>query len=84
MGTHNSKIKCSQSGCEEKAVFLYTWPSRDQAGICLICSQKLLLVAKVLDLYIQLLPISTPELLDKDTVIGPEYSIGLEDLGGLV
>lgn len=48
---------CSQNGCEARAAFSYTWPGKDEAGICADHALKLRNVAYALGLYLQLIPI---------------------------
>lgn len=48
---------CNQQDCGEQADFLFTWPGRDQDGICEFHSAKLRTVAHAMGLHLQLIPI---------------------------
>jgi hypothetical protein len=50
-------MKCHQTGCEYMAAYRYTWPGRDEAGVCLLHAAKLEQVAAVMDLHLQLIPV---------------------------
>ena len=51
---------CAQRDCDEPTAFLYTWPGRDQAGVCVGHSGYLQRVAEAMDLHLQLLPFAAP------------------------
>lgn len=50
-------MKCNQQTCDKEADFLFTWPGKDQAGICEICAHRLESIAKAMGLHVQLIPI---------------------------
>ena len=52
---------CNQNGCDRPAAFRFTWPGKDEAGICLAHSVALENVASAMGFHIQLIP------LDKDS-----------------
>ena len=54
------KYQCNQKGCEEKAAYRFTWPGRDEAGICEKHSGQLRGIANAMGLHVQL--IELPEL----------------------
>lgn len=49
---------CNQHGCDLPATFRFTWPGRDEAGICHAHAPKLRGVAEALGLHLQLIPLS--------------------------
>lgn len=51
-------MKCNQAGCENKAAYRFTWPGRDEAGICEQHSTKLRGVAHAMGMHVQLIPLS--------------------------
>jgi hypothetical protein len=46
--------ECSQSGCDRPPVVRYTWPGKDEAGICAEHLPKLQAVAKAMGLHLQI------------------------------
>ena len=50
-------MKCNQHDCNEDAAFLFTWPGKDQIGICQDHSGKLKGIAAAMGLHLQLIPI---------------------------
>lgn len=52
--------ECSQKDCDSPANFRFTWPGRDEAGICLPCAIKMQAVIGAMGLYVQMIPL-TPE-----------------------
>ena len=50
-------LRCNQQGCGEPALYWYTWPGRDQAGICLSHSSWLRSVADAIGMPLQLIPV---------------------------
>lgn len=57
VATPDPIVTCSQNGCTTRSVARYTWPGRDEAGICAEHLPKLQGVAKALGLYLQIIPI---------------------------
>lgn len=51
-------MKCNQAGCEKLAAFLYTWPGKDQAGICEEHAPKARGIAEAMGLYLQMIPVT--------------------------
>lgn len=49
------KIKCGQLNCDKDADFLFTWPGRDQAGVCGEHSIKLVNIASAIGVHLQLI-----------------------------
>lgn len=54
-------MNCNQRDCAERAAYVFTWPGKDQAGICAKHVGKLREVADALGLYLQI--IALPEVL---------------------
>lgn len=54
-------MKCNQHDCNDEAEFLFTWPGKDQQGICGLHSIKLASIAGAMGLHLQLIPIPEPE-----------------------
>ncbi len=54
-------MKCNQDECDREANYLFTWPGKDQKGICGQCSYKLTQIADALGMYVQLIPIEEPQ-----------------------
>ena len=52
--------QCNQAGCEQPAAFRFTWPGRDEAGICTEHERKMRGVAAAMGLYVQTIPIHSP------------------------
>ena len=50
-------MKCNQHGCENPAAFRFTWPGRDEAGICEAHAPKLRNIAAAIGCYVQLIPL---------------------------
>jgi len=48
---------CNQVGCGQPAVFRFTWPGRDEAGICADHAKRLEGVAAAMGCYVQLIPL---------------------------
>ena len=55
---------CNQNGCEAPAVARFTWPGRDEAGICAEHLPKLRGVASAMGLHLQI--ISLPEAIGQE------------------
>ncbi len=51
--------RCNQSGCEHEPAYRFTWPGRDEEGICEMHAAKLTGVARAMGLYVQLIPLET-------------------------
>ena len=49
--------RCSQTGCDRKAAFLFTWPGNDQKGIFITHGLYAKQVADAMQFHLQLLPI---------------------------
>ena len=56
-----SDLKCNQESCEETAAFRFTWPGRDEAGICIFHARQIQDVAKAMGLHLQLHPVHLTE-----------------------
>jgi hypothetical protein len=54
-------MRCSQNGCEFRPVFRYTWPGRDEAGVCGVHAVRLAAVAAAMGLHLQLIPLDDAE-----------------------
>ena len=54
-------MKCNQQDCDNVAAFRFTWPGRDEAGICAEHAPKLSGVAATMGLYMQLIPLFDDE-----------------------
>lgn len=50
--------RCNQKDCDAPAAFRFTWPGRDEAGICEEHVGKLRAVADAVGLYLQLIPLA--------------------------
>ena len=48
---------CNQSNCGIAAAFRFTWPGRDEAGICWGHAPKLKATADAMGMHLQLIPI---------------------------
>jgi hypothetical protein len=51
-------MKCNQDGCGDDAAFRFTWPGKDEAGICKAHAPKLMGVAEAMGMYVQLIPLA--------------------------
>ena len=54
--------KCNQSGCDRPAAHRFTWPGRDEAGICEHHVAKLRAVAAAMGFSLQIIKLETDEL----------------------
>jgi len=52
---------CNQKGCGELAVYRFTWPGQNEAGVCERHSKAVTNVANAMGCYIQLIPLDTQE-----------------------
>lgn len=50
-----SIAECNQSGCDAPAAFRFTWPGRDEAGICAFHAFALCRVADAMSLPVQII-----------------------------
>lgn len=50
-------MKCNQVDCENPAAFRFTWPGRDEAGICVQHEPKLRGISFAMGLHLQIIPI---------------------------
>jgi hypothetical protein len=53
-------VKCNQSDCLSEAAHRFTWPGRDEEGICEAHLPKLKQVVANLDMHLQIRPIERP------------------------
>lgn len=49
---------CAQRGCESRAAYRYTWPGRDEAGVCVGHETGLRALAASMGLPLQLIPLA--------------------------
>lgn len=68
---------CNQKNCTNTAAFRFTWPGRDEAGICDTCAPKLRGVAEALGLPLQLIPLGVIAD-DLDSEVTPEHRAAVE------
>lgn len=54
-------MTCKQTGCEQPALFRYTWPGKDESHCCVIHAVHLKSVAKAIGLHLQLIPLTVEE-----------------------
>ena len=59
MGTQSATEQCG-----EHATLRYTWPGKDEAVICIECAEKLMGVANAIGLHLQLIPITSRDVVD--------------------
>lgn len=50
-------MKCNQQDCDNVAAFRFTWPGRDEAGICTKHVAKLRSMVNTLRMHLQLIPV---------------------------
>lgn len=74
---------CGQAGCTELAIALYTWPGRDQAGVCAMHVDKLEAVAHGLGMRVQLLPLEGAPVSDYERLRVLEYMGSSDPAKGL-
>jgi len=55
--------ECSQPDCDSPAAFRYTWPGRDEARVCLMCSARVSALASWLSLHLQFIPLTADDYL---------------------
>ena len=51
------ELQCNQVGCKQPAAFRFTWPGRDEAGICAEHESRLRSVAEALGFPLQIIPL---------------------------
>ena len=51
-------MKCNQDNCTNKAHYRFTWPGKDEAGICKDHAVKLEAIASSIGLHLQLVPLA--------------------------
>lgn len=54
---NNCEVLCSQRDCGQPATALFTWPGKDETGICEQHLPKLRAIATGLGMYLQVKPI---------------------------
>ena len=54
---------CKQAGCQELAVYRFTWPGRDESFICAKHKPKLISIATAMGLHLQVVALRPEELL---------------------
>ena len=55
-------MTCNQDKCSEPAAFRFTWPGRDEAGICATHAPRMRAITQAMGLYVQLIPLAaSPE-----------------------
>lgn len=52
---------CNQQGCENKAAYRFTWPGRDEAGICEDHVEWLEKVVDAMGFPLQVIPLEPQE-----------------------
>lgn len=50
--------------CQQKAIFRYTWPGRNESFICLEHAKRLLDIAHAMSFYVQVIPLLGDEVLE--------------------
>lgn len=50
-------MKCNQQNCDNEAKYRFTWPGRDEAGICVEHAPKLRGLANAMGMHLQLIQI---------------------------
>lgn len=53
----NTLAGCNQDGCPNRAAYRFTWPGRDEAGICAIHAEKAKVISNAMGFHLQLIPI---------------------------
>jgi hypothetical protein len=51
--TPDTKLKCNQKDCVHDAVYRYTWPGHDEAGICELHRAKAQAIANAIGMHLQ-------------------------------
>lgn len=62
-----TELKCNQKDpeCNAPAAFRFTWPGRDEAGICIVHAVQLRNIAQAMGLYVQLIPLTAEDYLQR-------------------
>lgn len=55
-------MKCNQKNCENEAAFKFTWPGKDEAGICANCLPMVRNLANAIGMYLQIRPLTVEDL----------------------
>lgn len=50
---------CNQTMCERPAAFRFTWPGRDEAGICEVHGPNMKDIAEAMGMHVRLIPLSS-------------------------
>lgn len=53
---------CNQVGCGKPSAYRYTWPGKDEAGICADCAPMVRNISAAMCCHIQLIPLPVEEL----------------------
>ena len=51
-------VLCNQTDCDEIAIYRFTWPGKDEAGICALHARKLRGVAAAIGLHVEMIPLT--------------------------
>lgn len=51
--------KCNQTECDEPAAYRYTWPEKDEAGICEKHVDWLKQIVLAMELHLQIIPLDS-------------------------
>ncbi len=55
--------KCNQDKCDSPPMFRFTWPGRDEAGICAIHAIRAKQVAEAMGLHLQMIQLTPDEMM---------------------
>jgi hypothetical protein len=64
--------ECNQKGCENPAAFRFTWPGKDEAGICAIHAVKMQGITRAMGLYVQTIPLTVDDYIRPAPPADPE------------
>ena len=53
--------RCGQEGCNNRAAYRYTWPGKDEDGICEDHVEQVRAAAAAMSFHLQILPLPSPD-----------------------
>ena len=55
--------ECNQNDCDSPSMFRFTWPGKDEAGICAIHAIKAKQIAEAMGMHLQMIPLTPDEMM---------------------
>ncbi len=58
-------MACNSNDCDGIGNFRYTWPGRDEAWVCVLCSARLQGIAAAISLHVQFIPLTADDYMNR-------------------